>query len=79
MPQCAEIKSLDGTDVVVEFRPASVLCKVDHDLEKDWSRRYWSTEFPDSSRGRMKDCTRPPVGIVDADPRTFHGAVQTQA
>ena len=73
LPRCAEVISLDGTDVVVELRPASVLGEVDRVSEENWSRRYWSCEFPDCSWDRMRGWRWPTVGAVYFDPRTFHG------
>lgn len=72
-PRCAEVKSFDGDELVVHHRPPSVVGEVDCAVEENWSRRYWSIQFRDSSWDRMKDWTWPPVGTVYADPRTFHG------
>lgn len=73
LPKCEEVISFDGADVVIELRPPSLLGEVDRSSEENWSRRYWSCAFPDSSWDRMTGWTWPPVGVVFADPRIFHG------
>ena len=77
MPRCAEVMEFDGTEVVVDHRSPSLVGNLDslaEENEKNWSRRYWSTQFLDSSRDRMKNFAVPPVGALYADPRTWHGA-----
>lgn len=73
-PRCGEIKSFDQDEVVVHHWPSSVMGEIDYAVEENWSRRYWSIQFPDSSWDRMKGWTWPPVGSIYADPRTFHGS-----
>jgi hypothetical protein len=71
-PRCAEVKQFDGDEVVVHHRPPSVLADFDAAVEESWFRRYWSSEFPDSSWDRMKNWVWPPIGTIYADPRTSH-------
>jgi hypothetical protein len=72
VPRCAEVIRFDGSDVVVHHRPSSVIGEVDVAIEENWSRRYWSTAYVDSSWDRMTDWKWPPIGTVYADPRTLH-------
>jgi len=64
VPRCAEVKQFDGGEVILQHRPPSVLGKMDLAAEENWSRRYWSCEYRDSSWDRMKDWAYPPVGAI---------------
>jgi hypothetical protein len=75
MPRCAEVIRYDETDVIVHHRPPTTAGVIDEALERNWSQRYWSSEFPDSARVRRKDWRWPlPVGTIYAEPETYHGS-----
>ncbi len=72
MPRCYEVISFEDDQVHMRHLPPSKVGVTDSALERDRSRRYWSTTFQDSSRDRTKDWP-PPIGAIYVDPRTFHG------
>jgi hypothetical protein len=72
-PYCYLTKSIEGSHVVVNFRSASDLVGYDENIEREYSRRYWSTDYPTClGWDRMKGFCRPPLGQIVCDRRTCH-------
>ena len=74
-PRCCLIKGSDNVEAVVHFCAPNLLPPVDEATEAEYSLRYWSTAYPESSLDRMKDFRWPPPGFLVADPRTYHPGV----
>jgi FRG domain-containing protein len=72
VPRCYKVMSFDCSEVVVRHQPATLLGDNDNFREAEWSRRYWSTEYPESSLDRMTGWHWPAPGSLVADPRTYH-------
>jgi hypothetical protein len=72
VPCCYRVMRFDWPDVVVRHQPAALLGVNDYSNEVEWSRRYLSAAYPDSSRDRLTGWNWPKVGSVVADPRTYH-------
>jgi hypothetical protein len=74
VPRCYLVKGFDGSEVKVRHRPPSALGVDDFSAEAEWSHRYWSNLYPDSSYSRVADWYWPAPGTIVADPRTYHAA-----
>ena len=78
-PRCYEVQRFEPPDVIVHNVPPAEFGAYDMQLEKDWTRRYLSSAYPDSSWSRMEKFTWPQLhGTIVSDPRTFHGQSQGQ-
>lgn len=71
-PRCFLVREFEGGDAVVRFRARNLLPSFDESSELQHSRRYWSSDYPDSSWDRMRDWQWPRQGSIAADPRTYH-------
>jgi len=71
-PRCYRVKAFEEKEVVVNHEPPKVLGLDTYFWEKEWSRRYWSSQYPERSWDRMENRSWPSVGEIIADPRTFH-------
>jgi hypothetical protein len=72
-PRCYKVKRFEPPDVIVNNAPPAEFGPYDTQLEKDRTRRYLSTAYPDSSWDRMENWKWPAPGAIIPDPRTFHG------
>lgn len=74
-PQCYLVKGFDGSDAIVHYRGYDALPSFDQDKEREYSRRYWSSDFSDLSGDRIPALKWPGAGGIVADPRTYHSGV----
>lgn len=76
-PRCYKVHGFEGGDVIITNRPPIEFGpyeeEYEEELERDWTRRYLSSAYPNSSWGRMENWKWPPMETIVADPRTFHG------
>jgi hypothetical protein len=72
-PYCYMAESFEARDVVVYFRSARDLPAYDGRLEREHSRRYWSSAHPECfSRAALNSFSWQPAGKITYDPRTHH-------
>jgi hypothetical protein len=72
-PYCYMAESLEQNEVVVYFRRAKDLPAYDEKAEREHSRRYWSSAYPEChSADTLKNFFWRPVGEITYDPRTYH-------
>jgi hypothetical protein len=72
-PYCYMAETFEGKEVVVYFRSAKDLPAYDDGREREHSRRYWSSAYPDCRSGNgLKHFSWRPVGEITYDPRTYH-------
>lgn len=71
-PYCYLVSAFEEREVVVFYRGADDLPSFCGEIEKERSRRYWSSTHSDESFERMTHFRWPPAGSIVADPRTYH-------
>lgn len=74
-PFCYKIDHLEEKETVVYPRAADYLPTFDEHAEKEYTRRYWSSDYEDDSFERMRNFVMPAPGSIIADPRTYHPQV----